>query len=125
MNMKKRILTLCFQRCCCRRLLIWAALKVIVGSADFPESQPLAPFMPLKRKTSRWMNIGSAKYILALLDGSITDIQRGLIWMRKMRTTVMVGRRQSWPAKLPEKVKNAADLGSGYRRSGRDDETCR
>lgn len=58
----------------------WAASKVIVGSADFPESQLLgtiyagalkAKNIPVETK----LNIGSREvYIPALLDGSITII---------------------------------------------------
>ncbi|MBZ4316980.1 glycine/betaine ABC transporter substrate-binding protein, partial [Mycobacterium tuberculosis] len=56
----------------------WAAPKVIVGSADFPESQLLgtiyagaleAQNIPVEKK----LNIGSREvYIPALLDGSLS-----------------------------------------------------
>lgn len=80
MNMKKRILTLCSALLLSATSSAWAAPKVIVGSADFPESQLLgtiyagaleAQNIPVEKK----LNIGSREvYIPALLDGSITLI---------------------------------------------------
>ncbi|HEY1847088.1 MAG TPA: ABC transporter substrate-binding protein [Buttiauxella sp.] len=80
MNVKKRALTLCAALLMSATSSAWAASKVVVGSADFPESQLLgtiyagaleAQNVPVEKK----LNIGSREvYIPALLDGSITLI---------------------------------------------------
>jgi osmoprotectant transport system substrate-binding protein len=80
MNVKKSALTLCAALLMSATSSAWAASKVVVGSADFPESQLLgtiyagaleAQNVPVEKK----LNIGSREvYIPALLDGSITLI---------------------------------------------------
>ncbi len=78
--MKKYALTLCSALLLSVTSSVWAASKIIVGSADFPESQLLgtiyagaleAQNIPVEKK----LNIGSREvYIPALLDGSVTFI---------------------------------------------------
>ncbi|TLV22932.1 ABC transporter substrate-binding protein [Klebsiella indica] len=84
MNIKKRYLTLFSAAILSVASSVWAApttsTKVIIGSADFPESQLLATIyagaleakhIPVEKK----LNIGSREvYIPALLDGSINVI---------------------------------------------------
>ena len=116
MNMKKRILTLCSALLLSATSSAWAAPKVIVGSADFPESQLLgtiyagaleAQNIPVEKK----LNIGSREvYIPALLDGSITLIPEYsgallsyLDAKNEAHDSQDVARELA--AKLPEKVK--------------------
>ena len=51
MNMKKRILTLCSALLLSATSSAWAAPKVIVGSADFPESQLLLSLIHISEPT--------------------------------------------------------------------------
>ena len=116
MNMKKRILTLCSALLLSATSSAWAAPKVIVGSADFPESQLLgtiyagaleAQNIPVEKK----LNIGSREvYIPALLDGSITLIPEysGALLSyldAKMRHTVVRTSPESWPLSCRRKLK--------------------
>lgn len=116
MNMKKRILTLCSALLLSATSSAWAAPKVIVGSADFPESQLLgtiyagaleAQNIPVEKK----LNIGSREvYIPALLDGSITLIPEysGALLSyldAKNATHGSEDVARELAAKLPEKVK--------------------
>ena len=116
MNMKKSVLTLCSALLLSATSSAWAAPKVIVGSADFPESQLLgtiyagaleAQHIPVEKK----LNIGSREvYIPALLDGSITLIPEYsgallsyLDAKNEAHDSQDVARELA--AKLPEKVK--------------------
>ena len=116
MNMKKRILTLCSALLLSATSSAWAAPKVIVGSADFPESQLLgtiyagaleAQNIPVEKK----LNIGSREvYIPALLDGSITLIPEysGALLSYLDAKNAAHGSEdvaRELAAKLPEKVK--------------------
>lgn len=116
MNMKKRILTLCSALLLSATSSAWAAPKVIVGSADFPESQLLgtiyagaleAQNIPVEKK----LNIGSREvYIPALLDGSITLIPEysGALLSYLDAKNAAHGSEdvaRDLAAKLPEKVK--------------------
>ncbi|SMD97481.1 Osmoprotectant-binding protein [Klebsiella pneumoniae] len=116
MNMKKRILTLCSALLLSATSSAWAAPKVIVGSADFPESQLLgtiyagaleAQNIPVEKK----LNIGSREvYIPALLDGSITLITEysGALLSYLDAKNAAHGSEdvaRELAAKLPEKVK--------------------
>ncbi|MCZ9452744.1 ABC transporter substrate-binding protein [Klebsiella michiganensis] len=116
MNMKKRILTLCSALLLSAISSAWAAPKVIVGSADFPESQLLgtiyagaleAQNIPVEKK----LNIGSREvYIPALLDGSITLIPEysGALLSYLDAKNAAHGSEdvaRDLAAKLPEKVK--------------------
>ncbi|EOJ9009368.1 ABC transporter substrate-binding protein [Klebsiella pneumoniae] len=116
MNMKKRILTLCSALLLSATSSALAAPKVIVGSADFPESQLLgtiyagaleAQNIPVEKK----LNIGSREvYIPALLDGSITLIPEysGALLSYLDAKNAAHGSEdvaRELAAKLPEKVK--------------------
>ena len=116
MNMKKRILTLCSALLLSATSSAWAAPKVIVGSADFPESQLLgtiyagaleAQNIPVEKK----LNIGSREvYIPALLDSSITLIPEysGALLSYLDAKNAAHGSEdvaRDLAAKLPEKVK--------------------
>ncbi|EQA9596551.1 ABC transporter substrate-binding protein [Klebsiella pneumoniae] len=116
MNMKKRILTLCSALLLSATSSAWAAPKVIVGSADFPESQLLgtiyagaleAQNIPVEKK----LNIGSREvYIPALLDGSITLIPEysgALLSYLDVKNAAHGSEdvARELAAKLPEKVK--------------------
>lgn len=116
MNMKKRILTLCSALLLSATSSAWAAPKVTVGSADFPESQLLgtiyagaleAQNIPVEKK----LNIGSREvYIPALLDGSITLIPEysGALLSYLDAKNAAHGSEdvaRELAAKLPEKVK--------------------
>lgn len=116
MNMKKRILTLCSALLLSATSSAWAAPKVIVGSADFSESQLLgtiyagaleAQNIPVEKK----LNIGSREvYIPALLDGSITLIPEysGALLSYLDAKNAAHGSEdvaRELAAKLPEKVK--------------------
>lgn len=116
MNMKKRILTLCSALLLSATSSAWAAPKVFVGSADFPESQLLgtiyagaleAQNIPVEKK----LNIGSREvYIPALLDGSITLIPEysGALLSYLDAKNAAHGSEdvaRELAAKLPEKVK--------------------
>ncbi len=116
MNMKKSILTLCSALLLSATSSAWAAPKVIVGSADFPESQLLgtiyagaleAQNIPVEKK----LNIGSREvYIPALLDGSITLIPEysGALLSYLDAKNAAHGSEdvaRELAAKLPEKVK--------------------
>ncbi|EPU3944704.1 ABC transporter substrate-binding protein [Klebsiella michiganensis] len=116
MNMKKSILTLCSALLLSATSSAWAAPKVIVGSADFPESQLLgtiyagaleAQNIPVEKK----LNIGSHEvYIPALLDGSITLIPEysGALLSYLDAKNAAHGSEdvaRELAAKLPEKVK--------------------
>ncbi|MBL0786915.1 ABC transporter substrate-binding protein [Klebsiella michiganensis] len=116
MNTKKRILTLCSALLLSATSSAWAAPKVIVGSADFPESQLLgtiyagaleAQNIPVEKK----LNIGSREvYIPALLDGSITLIPEysGALLSYLDAKNAAHGSEdvaRDLAAKLPEKVK--------------------
>lgn len=116
MNMKKRILTLCSALLLSATSSAWAAPKVIVGSADFPESQLLgtiyagaleAQNIPVEKK----LNIGSREvYIPALLDGSITLIPEysgALLSYLDAKNAAHSSEdvARDLAAKLPEKVK--------------------
>ncbi|HGO4830780.1 TPA: ABC transporter substrate-binding protein [Klebsiella pneumoniae] len=116
MNMKKRILTLCSALLLSATSSAWAAPKVIVGSADFPESQLLgtiyagaleAQNIPVEKK----LNIGSREvYIPALLDDSITLIPEysGALLSYLDAKNAAHGSEdvaRELAAKLPEKVK--------------------
>lgn len=116
MNMKKRVLTLCSALLLSETSSAWAAPKVIVGSADFPESQLLgtiyagaleAQNIPVEKK----LNIGSREvYIPALLDGSITLIPEysGALLSYLDAKNAAHGSEdvaRELAAKLPEKVK--------------------
>ena len=116
MNMKKRILTLCSALLLSATSSAWAAPKVIVGSADFPEGQLLgtiyagaleAQNIPVEKK----LNIGSREvYIPALLDGSITLIPEysGALLSYLDAKNAAHGSEdvaRELAAKLPEKVK--------------------
>ena len=116
MNMKKRILTLCSALLLSATSSAWAAPKVIVGSADFPESQLLgtiyagaleAQNIPVEKK----LNIGSREvYIPALLDGPITLIPEysGALLSYLDAKNAAHGSEdvaRELAAKLPEKVK--------------------
>ncbi len=116
MNMKKSILTLCSALLLSATSSAWAAPKVIVGSADFPESQLLgtiyagaleAQNIPVEKK----LNIGSREvYIPALLDDSITLIPEysGALLSYLDAKNAAHGSEdvaRELAAKLPEKVK--------------------
>ncbi|EPY5334926.1 ABC transporter substrate-binding protein [Klebsiella pneumoniae] len=116
MNMKKRILTLCSALLLSATSSALASPKVIVGSADFPESQLLgtiyagaleAQNIPVEKK----LNIGSREvYIPALLDGSITLIPEysGALLSYLDAKNAAHGSEdvaRELAAKLPEKVK--------------------
>lgn len=116
MNMKKSILTLCSALLLSATSSACAAPKVIVGSADFPESQLLgtiyagaleAQNIPVEKK----LNIGSREvYIPALLDGSITLIPEysGALLSYLDAKNAAHGSEdvaRELAAKLPEKVK--------------------